>query len=674
MKILATGNRAAALAAKLARVDVVAAYPITPQTEIVEKLAEFIARKELNAEYICTSSEFEMMGNVVAASLLGKRCFTATCSQGLLFAYEMIHQAAWSRVPIIMAFPTRSLNTWNLWPDHLDFFCNRDTGWIQLFARSAQEVLDLIIQAYRICEHKSVLLPAMIGFDGFEVSFTTEGIELPTQASVDEFLPPYRYPHIEEFEPISITSNLAAPIYTKLRFEQSRAMESAHKLAKEVDREFRRRFGRSYPPLSYQGPSNPDFLLLSIGSMSGTLLHAAKQFEDIGVVDLKWFRPFPAKELRKLAEGVKSIGVLDRNFSGFSGVLAQEVRSTLYGLENPPSIIEFVLGLGGGNVSQGTMDGVIRRVRRCKPGRVWIGASKLRPKRIRARGKRVVSKGTSNCTGCGMVLCVRHILDVLRNESPITCVPAGCLTIVSSGAISKDLDKLQNFVLNAALVHTPFGAAACYGVGIARASQRLSLVLAGDGATVDIGFANLSGAAERNEDMLYVCYDNEAYMNTGVQRSSATPFSAVTTTTPLGKPEQKKDVALLMLFHGVPYVATATIGNLPDLRRKVERAKGLRGFRYLHVLTPCPTGWRFDPSQTIRLARLAESSGMFPCWEYAGKLKLQSKRPRISSLRQYLTLQGRFKQIQGDAKLIKELFRTLLEKWRFLRHLERFYG
>ncbi len=267
--------------------------------------------------------------------------------------------------------------------------------------------------------------------------------------------------------------------------------------------------------------------------------------------------------------------------------------------------------------------------------------------------------GHPACHGCPIPMALKTIEAALGKKLILT-IPACCTSVIVS--------PWPGCSYNASIVHVAFASAAAVASGIAEALKRRGIedvyvvAWAGDGGTADIGMASLSGAAERNNNIIYIMYDNEAYMNTGIQRSSSTPYGAWTTTTPLGKREPKKDVARIMIAHGVPYVATASIGYLHDFYNKLRRAAKIKGFKFIHLHAPCPTGWRFDPSKTVEVARLAVETGLWILYEYVdGKIVLSPpSRPYMDKskrkpIREYLKIQGRFKGIsEEEIKAIEE--------------------
>lgn len=276
----------------------------------------------------------------------------------------------------------------------------------------------------------------------------------------------------------------------------------------------------------------------------------------------------------------------------------------------------------------------------------------------------LLTPGHTACSGCGVATAIRNMMKVL-GKNTVVYNPACCLMIFTA--------MYPHFAWKIPYHHVAFENSAICVCGIKRAYKKLGkddvqvVAIAGDGGTADIGIQALSGAAERNEDILYVMVDNEAYMNTGIQRSGCTPYGAWTTTTPVGKviagkKEHKKDVPMIMLAHDVPYIATASVGYMKDFLDKVEKAKNIKGFRYLQVFTPCPTGWRSDTAKTIELAKMAVDCGMYTLFEAEhGRLRI-TRKPKMTPIRNYLLAQGRFRHLKDED--IEELQRWVNEKWR----------
>jgi pyruvate/2-oxoacid:ferredoxin oxidoreductase beta subunit len=271
-----------------------------------------------------------------------------------------------------------------------------------------------------------------------------------------------------------------------------------------------------------------------------------------------------------------------------------------------------------------------------------------------------ITPGHLACPGCGATLAMNWVLSVLGRQS-VVALPACCFSIISGA--------FPNFPLRVNLVHTAFETAAAIATGLKAGLEATGrpdvrvVAWAGDGGTFDIGLQALSGAAERNEDILYVCYDNEAYMNTGNQRSSATPLHAWTTTTPTGETGGKKDILAIMAAHAIPYAASASIAYPDDLKAKVRRAMGIRGTKFIHILSPCPTGWRMTQDMTITAARLAVTSCAFPLMEIENGLRLVvTHRPaRKIPVGQYMKIQGRFGHLTDE--MIEAAQRAVDERW-----------
>lgn len=279
--------------------------------------------------------------------------------------------------------------------------------------------------------------------------------------------------------------------------------------------------------------------------------------------------------------------------------------------------------------------------------------------------KGAVSPGISTCQGCMIDVIFRNVLDIMGDDT-VLVVPPGCAAQFSGTGpeASVTVAGIQGNLENSAAIAT----------GIANGFKHQGndhtkvVVIAGDGATVDIGLQSLSGAMERNENILYICYDNEAYMNTGVQGSSSTPLAASTTTTPKGKPVNSKDLIQIAIAHHVPYAATASIANLPDLRKKVQKAKNIDGCRVLHIMSPCPTGWGYKSAKTVEVAREAIKCGAWVLYEYEnGKIRLGQKPAQLGQVEHYLVMQKRFKGV--DEATIADISAYVMERYVYLDKL-----
>jgi 2-oxoisovalerate ferredoxin oxidoreductase alpha subunit len=354
-----SGNYAQSYAVRLARAQVVSAYPITPQTSIVEKLAEFVANGKLDAHFVEVESEHSALQVVVSAAGLGARTYTATSSQGLLLMHELMHWAAGMRAPIVMGVVNRAVAPpWNIGADHTDTIAQRDTGWIQFYPESNQEVLDSVLEAYRLAELPDVRLPVMVNEDAFYLSHTVEPVDVPPADLVDRFLPP-RESHavLTPGVPSRLGSFTGPDHYVEFRYELARATEQAARRLPEVEEEYLRLTGRSHGgALPTYRTEGADAVLVTMGTMSTTArtvvdeLRAAGQ--KVGLAKLRVFRPFPDEELRRLASSVERIGVVDRSYTfGSAGAAATEVRAALYPSPHRPLVAGFLAGVGGRDVT-----------------------------------------------------------------------------------------------------------------------------------------------------------------------------------------------------------------------------------------------------------------------------------------------------------------------------------
>lgn len=285
---------------------------------------------------------------------------------------------------------------------------------------------------------------------------------------------------------------------------------------------------------------------------------------------------------------------------------------------------------------------------------------------IIAEAKGTVTHGVSSCQGCGIELIIRNVLDVL-GEDTVIIIPPGCAALFSGTGPEAALKiaGIQGNLENSAAI----AAGVASGFKHQGNDHTTVVAFAGDGATVDIGIQSLSGAMERNDNILYICYDNEAYMNTGVQGSSSTPLGVSTTTTPAGKPISNKDLMQIVMAHGIPYAASASVANLPDLRSKVEKAQSIKGCRVLHIHCPCPTGWGYPFAKSIEVAREAVNSGAWVLMEYeTGKVHLGRKPVHLGEVETYLKMQKRFRTITDEQ--MKRTKENICERYTYLQKLE----
>ena len=376
------GTHAASHAVKLARAQVIAAYPITPQTGVVEELSEIVARGELNARFIKVESEHSAMACCIGASISGARAFTATSSQGLALMHELLHWAAGSRLPIVMVNVNRAMAPpWSIYVDHNDSLSQRDTGWLQFYAESNQEVLDTVLQAYKIAE--TVSLPVMINLDAFVLSHTSEPVAIPKQEIVDEFLPPRKASFkIDTQEPHAFGAMIGPDGYMEMRYKLFEAMENSREVIRRVDAEYSEKFGRSHCGLVEEYCTDgAEIVLMTSATAVSTARIAVDEMRSlgfpVGLVKVRAFRPFPVDEIRSIGERVGKIGVLDRNISfGATGMIYQEAKAVLYNAAVRPKLFGFIAGLGGRDITPETIKEIFSYVMNHdvpETETIWIG-------------------------------------------------------------------------------------------------------------------------------------------------------------------------------------------------------------------------------------------------------------------------------------------------------------
>jgi pyruvate ferredoxin oxidoreductase alpha subunit len=358
-RVMLEGNGAAAEAMRLAKIGVVSAYPITPQSPIAEILSQYTGDGRLNANYIRVESEHTAMSVAIGAQLTGVRTGTATSSVGLALMYEMLGVAAGLRLPIVMPVVNRSLVApWSLWCDHQDSMAARDAGWMQLYAEDCQDVLDLMMIAYKAAENAEVLLPTMVCMDGFFLSHMSQAVEVPSQEKVDGFLPPYGPQNLKlDLNDPMFVNNLTPPTeFMEMRFQQHTAFSNAMPVLKTVMAQFKRHFNRTHHPIETYRCDDADAILVTLGSMSGSVKevvdHYRLQGKKVGNLKIVAFRPFPEEELVQSLPPKAHIGVLDRSMSlgATAGPVCLEVRSALASQECSRPAQAFVVGLGGRDV------------------------------------------------------------------------------------------------------------------------------------------------------------------------------------------------------------------------------------------------------------------------------------------------------------------------------------
>ncbi len=381
MKKVIEGSHAVSEAARLARVEVIAAYPITPQTHIIEALSEYCSNGTLNARFINVESEHSAMAAVIGASSGGARAFTASSSHGLAYMHEMLHWASAARLPIVMAEVNRALGPgWNIWTDQTDSLAQRDSGWVQLYCEDGQETLDTTLLAFRLAE--TINLPVMVVLDAFFLSHTFEPVDVPDQEQVDRFLPsPELRLRLDTTAPNVFNQLVTPAAYMEMRYNTQLAMEETVRRYDQVEKEFNSIFDRKYGPAEAVHCEDAEIILVTTGTVTSTcrqvLTELRARGEKVGLFKLKMFRPFPADIIRRRLGSARKVAVVDRNFSfGAGGIFAQEIRAALCNLATRPQVFGFIAGLGGRDITPQTLTEIYNETKKSSaPAKdsIWIG-------------------------------------------------------------------------------------------------------------------------------------------------------------------------------------------------------------------------------------------------------------------------------------------------------------
>jgi pyruvate ferredoxin oxidoreductase alpha subunit len=369
---LLTGNAAAAWGARLAEIDYVPAFPITPQTEIIETLSAWFASGEIEGRFVTLDSEHSMIMAAGAAAATGVRTFTATSSQGLVYGMEGLYTISGWRVPLVLVNVSRGLSApITLGPDHNDMLAARDTGFVMLNVETCQEVLDTILMAYRISEDARVSVPVLVNLDGFFLSFTREPVEIPDAEQVREFLPPFEthHPGFRASQPMAQgVAVLEGSVYSYFRYQIHRAVMNAKRVHEEVAEDFDRIFHRRYDTVEAYRMEDADTVIVMTGSFATKGKAAVniwrEQGHKAGLLRLRMIRPFPADEIFRMLSGRRAVAVIDQNLSpGLGGILYQEVAAALATSRDRPRVLRsFIGGLGGKDISQAEFDHVLERL------------------------------------------------------------------------------------------------------------------------------------------------------------------------------------------------------------------------------------------------------------------------------------------------------------------------
>ncbi|MDQ2179910.1 transketolase C-terminal domain-containing protein [Marinifilum sp. D714] len=369
-KIFISGDEAVAQGVRLSRPHVVAAYPITPQTITVERLSEMVEAGEMDAEYMHVESEHSAISATMGASAVGARTFTASSSQGLLYMAEGLHYCSGGRWPVVMMNANRSVALpWSIYGDQRDSLSLLDSGWIQVYVEDAQEALDLIIQAYKIAEHKDVLTPMMVNLDGFILTHTYELVDIPDQDMVDQFLPPFQTPNKMSFEnPKNLGFSSRPDDNTEFKYQQNEAMFNAIDVIRKTDEDFAEMFGRKYHGMVEEYMcEDADVVLVALGSVCGTVRVVVDKLraegKKVGLLKIRYMRPFPVEEVKDLARRVKAMGVIDKDISfGYEGTVYTNLNSAISQIDKYVYKSNFVGGLGGRDITKAEIEDMYNKL------------------------------------------------------------------------------------------------------------------------------------------------------------------------------------------------------------------------------------------------------------------------------------------------------------------------
>lgn len=671
------GSEAMGQAALLAGAEVIPAYPITPQTRMVEWIAEAKARGTFEKQYLNVESENTVLAICKAASLTGSRVFSASSSQGIFYGTEEIRAISRLRLPVVFGIWNREEYPWNLWYSQNDALSQASSLWTQIFCEDVQEIFDLTILAFRLAERTD--LPVFVNGAGFILSHAEEGFWIPTKERIEKFVGRRRSKFkLDAADPHTFGGFVLPEDYTELC---GKILEDLKRVPRELEalgKSYGRLFSRTYQTIEpYRCEDQPETLLMTMGA-DATVFKAVvdalrDKGEKIGLLKVVLFNPFPRDNFLNRISRCKELIIHDRNFLGLEGALFKEVKASLYDRDPKPKLVGVRGGLGGRDVNQKTVLDMVREARKKTRGRtsnLWIDLKRhrynlnMRPipgLDETAGSEELMNPGHKACAGCGAALALRHVVRILGKKT-IVVIPACCSSLIGGYSPYQ--------TLNVPVFHVTFCSAASSASGVRASLDAQGIrdhhvaVWAGDGGTYDIGLQAISGAAERNENILYFCYNNQAYMNTGVQRSSATPVGTVTATTPgeSTKSEKPKDLISIMADHGVPYVATVNLAYLDDFERKITTAAAIPGFRYVEIFIPCAPGHKISSASIIDISRKMVRSRMWPLVEITdrGRNWDLSIPEQMISVEEALRSQGRFRASENYS-LIQE---AVEERWR----------
>jgi len=385
MKRVLEGSHAVAEAVRLAKGQVISAYPITPQTHIVEILSDYCSSGKMNAKFLRVESEHSALAALIGAQSSGVRTFTATSSQGLALMHELLHWSSGARLPIVMAEVNRALAPgWNIWTDQTDSLAQRDTGWIQLYCEDSQEVLDTTLQAYRLAEE--VNLPVMVVLDAFFLSHTYEPVDIPDEKDADRFLPAFEPKfQLDTANPCAFGSLVTPASYMEMRYDISRAMDDALERFEDIEGEYHRIFKRRHGAVEAVQCEDAEIILVTSGTVTSTcrlvLQSLRARGEKVGILKIKLFRPSPVERIRQATRSAKKIAVIDRNCSfGAGGIFAQEIRAALCNVPGRPLVYSYIAGIGGRDVTPELLEEIYWKTKKSNvpvSESVWMGLQEV---------------------------------------------------------------------------------------------------------------------------------------------------------------------------------------------------------------------------------------------------------------------------------------------------------
>lgn len=667
MKMFLSGNQCIAHGAKLSRVEVVSAYPITPATPASEELYEMVERGELDADIVNAESELGAMGICIGAVAAGCRTFNCTCSQGLALMRELLWAASGMALPVVLAINSREIGIpQGLLSDFSDALSERDASFLQFVVENGQEIIDSLIMAYKISENENVLLPSFVVTEGHRVSHSFETVDVPEQEKVDKFLPKYQPKHVfvDPDYPMSQGPGVMAQ-YPSFKMQQYMAMQEAKKVIKDACKEFEEQFGRKYDLIEAYKTEDAELVVVGMGSVVSVLREKVDEYREkgmkIGLLKLRVFRPFPDEEVAQALSSARKVLVIDRACSPGNryGVSCIEIRSTLH--KSQATISNMIISgkdIIGRDVDEifatwfGKDDEFVEWYKADFDERAatmsgfdnyqkLVDGEKVEREVVK-EGDGGLSKGTASCAGCLSLQAIRLVLSVFDKKA-VVVNNSGCLSAVGT-FFPLTAWKIPFFFFS----YSHAGAASS-GMEVALKRKGIDadiVLIAGDGAIFDIGLQTFSAALERGHRVIYVCYDNQAYMNTGVQKSGSTPYMAKTKTTLLGRQGRTKDIEKIVAAHGDIYIATASSAYPKDLLSKVRKAKSLNKPSFIHIICPCPPGWEYDPELGIEIARLGVETGMVVLYEYEnGKTTVTVLPEEKKPVEEYLLKQGRFSNL-----------------------------